>query len=268
MGLEAGSFIPDLDANNPLGSDVKSEGDDHIRLVKRCTQGSFPGFVGTLATPKSVTLTEDEINDAALKSNSQLITGFWDFDNRIRLNNTIKLLGRNAADDANIDLVQIDNSDRTTFGDVNSQQINQCKTQNQFLVDGVTVAFMASLGAGGISVRDLGSVGKKCGFRNPSFNQQNVAYTLAQSDESKIVRKSSGATTDYTVPQLEALTQIIVINDDTNSTLGLLAGAGVTIEAILGGARATAPLTLAPDSVAQLYWVTATLVKVWGNGIS
>ena len=34
MGLETGNTIGDLNANWPLGSDPKSQGDDHIRLVK------------------------------------------------------------------------------------------------------------------------------------------------------------------------------------------------------------------------------------------
>lgn len=42
MGLETGNFITDLVATNPPGSDTKSQGDDHIRLLKAVLQGSFP----------------------------------------------------------------------------------------------------------------------------------------------------------------------------------------------------------------------------------
>ena len=77
MPLEAGTFIPELNANNPLGADPKSEGDDHLRLIKRCTLGSFPAFVGNAGDPKSVSLTEDQINDAALKSEVQTISAQW-----------------------------------------------------------------------------------------------------------------------------------------------------------------------------------------------
>ena len=54
MPLETGNFIPELDDNNPLGSDNVSLGDDHIRLIKRAVTGSFSGFVGTTAVPKLV----------------------------------------------------------------------------------------------------------------------------------------------------------------------------------------------------------------------
>lgn len=43
MGLEVATFVADLVASNPLGSDSKAQGDDHIRLVKAALQATFPG---------------------------------------------------------------------------------------------------------------------------------------------------------------------------------------------------------------------------------
>ena len=48
MGLETGDFIEDLDPNWPLGTDPKSQGDDHIRLIKKTIQGSFPNTSGVV----------------------------------------------------------------------------------------------------------------------------------------------------------------------------------------------------------------------------
>ncbi len=42
MGLESGDFITDLVDTNPTTNDPKSEGDDHLRLIKRTVQQSFP----------------------------------------------------------------------------------------------------------------------------------------------------------------------------------------------------------------------------------
>ena len=42
MGLETGTNIGDLNQNWPLGSDAKSQGDDHIRLVKTVLKNTFP----------------------------------------------------------------------------------------------------------------------------------------------------------------------------------------------------------------------------------
>lgn len=46
MGLEAGTYLTDLVATNPLGADNRSEGDDHLRLIKFVIQSTFPGFAG------------------------------------------------------------------------------------------------------------------------------------------------------------------------------------------------------------------------------
>lgn len=42
MPLETGTYISDLDASNPLGSDQRSEGDNHLRLIKSVVQSTFP----------------------------------------------------------------------------------------------------------------------------------------------------------------------------------------------------------------------------------
>lgn len=42
MGLETGTFISDLTTTNPISTDVRSQGDDHLRLLKTCIKGSFP----------------------------------------------------------------------------------------------------------------------------------------------------------------------------------------------------------------------------------
>lgn len=44
MGLEAASFIANLNANWPEGAtDPKSQGDDHIKMIKAVLQATFPG---------------------------------------------------------------------------------------------------------------------------------------------------------------------------------------------------------------------------------
>ena len=49
MGLETGAYVGDLNAANPSGTDPKSQGDDHIRLLKTAARNSFPGFAGVVA---------------------------------------------------------------------------------------------------------------------------------------------------------------------------------------------------------------------------
>lgn len=45
MALEIASFINDLVSANPPGSDGKSQGDDHLRLIKNVLQATFPGAI-------------------------------------------------------------------------------------------------------------------------------------------------------------------------------------------------------------------------------
>jgi len=42
MPLEAGTYISDLVAGNPDGTDQRKEGDDHLRLIKRVMQTTLP----------------------------------------------------------------------------------------------------------------------------------------------------------------------------------------------------------------------------------
>ena len=82
MGLENAKYISELVVTNPIGAtDPVSEGDNHLRLIKDVLQTQFSGFVGSQVSPKAVTLTEDQINDAGQKSATQTITGQWTFSN-------------------------------------------------------------------------------------------------------------------------------------------------------------------------------------------
>jgi len=56
----------------PLGADVKSEGDDHLRGVKNVIKNTFPNLTG------AVTPTEDELNPlpALVAANTDALAGF------------------------------------------------------------------------------------------------------------------------------------------------------------------------------------------------
>lgn len=46
MGLEVATFVNDLNTANPAGSDSKSQGDDHLRLIKNTLKATFPLAIG------------------------------------------------------------------------------------------------------------------------------------------------------------------------------------------------------------------------------
>lgn len=55
MALETGSYISDLVATNPVGTDNRLQGDDHIRLLKATLQATFPSLNAPMtASGKSV----------------------------------------------------------------------------------------------------------------------------------------------------------------------------------------------------------------------
>lgn len=56
MPLETANYISDLDAANPNNTDLKSQGDDHLRLIKKALKASFPNVAGP------VTLTHQQLN--------------------------------------------------------------------------------------------------------------------------------------------------------------------------------------------------------------
>ena len=53
MGVETATYISQLSATNPLGSDPISEGDQQIRLLKSVHQAQFSGLSGTTAVTSS-----------------------------------------------------------------------------------------------------------------------------------------------------------------------------------------------------------------------
>ena len=65
MGLEAATWLEDLNTANPAGGDNVSQGDNHIRLVKTVLQNQF-----TSLGAAAVTVTAAEINDVPNKVNS------------------------------------------------------------------------------------------------------------------------------------------------------------------------------------------------------
>lgn len=70
MPLETGTYISDLNQNNPVGAtDGKQRGDDHIRLVKKTILNTFPSVTG------AITLTHTQINNAAIKTEANVFTG-------------------------------------------------------------------------------------------------------------------------------------------------------------------------------------------------
>ena len=49
MGLETATYISGLAASNPLSTDPKNQGDDHLRLIKSTILATFPNITGAVS---------------------------------------------------------------------------------------------------------------------------------------------------------------------------------------------------------------------------
>lgn len=58
MTVESATYLSQLDSTLPTGGDVKSEGDNHLRLIKAVLKATFPNVSG------AVTATHTELNSA------------------------------------------------------------------------------------------------------------------------------------------------------------------------------------------------------------
>ena len=53
MGLETATYVNDLVDTNPDGSDQRSQGDNHLRLIKTVLRNTFPGMAGRMSRAQS-----------------------------------------------------------------------------------------------------------------------------------------------------------------------------------------------------------------------
>ncbi len=75
MTVESATYISDLDDTYPEGTDDRSEGDDHIRLIKTVLTTTFPSLTS------AVTATSAQLNTITAKSNraGDTYTGTHDY---------------------------------------------------------------------------------------------------------------------------------------------------------------------------------------------
>lgn len=270
MPLEAGTFIPELNANNPLGADPKSEGDDHLRLIKRSVLGSFPGFVGNAATPKSVTLTEDQINDAALKSAAQTISGAWEFTDNVLIANDKAYQARFSGGPAT-PLIGMSALDRMELGSAGHHTDFFAATganAYRYFVGGAEVSRGGTVADGGVLIADLDGFFQKAAFRNPRNVTFSTSQTAQQSWEGG-VRQCTGGNPTVTIDQLEGGTtwRFIV----TSTTLTILKGNVTNMRWLDGSGSLNAIATgvaATPGSIVEVYYQSATTMYIFGNGIT
>lgn len=272
MGLENADYIAELVVVNPDGGDDKGEGDDHIRIVKRALTNGFPGFVGTQLDPKGVTLTEDQVNDAALKSEANTFTDVQEHQASVRMANGIPIYARDSGGTIRF-VAQVTVGDRMDFGDSNVPMRIQALSA-EVLHATVQVLQTATRENGSLLVRDRNDSLKKVGYRNPQLTRSvSTSFTLTQDDEGQIIRGLfDTADRVITVPQLDGGTQITVTN---RANLGIdtcivTPGSGVTVLVMQGNDQynATGEIRMGRGTVMHVQYESSTVVCLWGSGLS
>lgn len=154
MGLETGTYISDLNASNPASGDAKSEGDDHIRLVKSTIKATFPNITG------AVTKTHTQINALAASGANADITSM----------STITNLGNTSANH-----IAIRSDGRVGIGDT---------TPTYKLV-------VSNAGANGLEIDPV--TGAASGTTVLSYNRSGAAYSQLTLDAANFSLRIAGS---------------------------------------------------------------------------
>ena len=118
MGLETGDYVLDLVATNPISSDTKGQGDDHIRLLKKVLRATFPDASRPIRRNKAEIVTGDT-EVAAADENT-----FYTVDaSSLAVEITLPTL---TADDAGFQITvqKVDSSSNAVVFEPGSAQIN------------------------------------------------------------------------------------------------------------------------------------------------
>ena len=276
MGLEVANYLPELVPSNPAGSDPVSAGDDHIRNVKLSLKNTFPAFVGSTAVPKSVSLTEDQINalvDATLAAANEIITGVWEFPG-LRLGNSLAVAGWDLGRTTTYDLVHVAASDVVVVGNSAVQTIIRGSTTIDYEIAAEgSVARGVSSAEGSLTVKDLAGTFKKVGFRNPT-NQGDITSDVTPSLSSEGQLRSITGAGGFAItlgPGFAAGDTVTFYNVTTLSSpdCTFIPGAGVTLIILDPDLYdLTGLVSFKRGGIVTTWWHDATLCYLYGTGLS
>lgn len=104
MGLEAASYISQLDSANPGGSDAYSTADDHLRLIKAVLKTQFPNLGAAAVSPTAAELNVLVGSTGAVErqANKNAASGYAGLDASSRLTKTLQHTQTAYLDAANV----------------------------------------------------------------------------------------------------------------------------------------------------------------------
>lgn len=260
MGLETATTINQLDATNPLGSDQKSQGDDHLRLIKSTLKNTFSGFTGALSASNTQL---DKLN-TTISINASAPAGALSVDaagkltipGDFRVNGNLEIINP-------LSIGGGGTSASTAAGARTNLGLGTAAVANtgDFVSSGGgtygnTFNFTGTLNYGGIEV----------GYRTLPQNVQAGAYAITAADRGKGVVMNSGSNLTVNA-SVFAGGDVVTIVNNSGGSLSIVSGTGApTLR--LGGTGTTGNRTLANNGIATIYAVTTSVFIVSGTGVS
>jgi hypothetical protein len=130
MGLEAVTNISDFNSANPVGTDPKSEGDDHIRNIKSGILTSFPNITGPMTASHTELNVLDGVTAGTVSASSGVVVDasskvdVWNVDNLVLNTNTLSATTGNVIISPALDVDNININGNTIIssdaaGDIN-----------------------------------------------------------------------------------------------------------------------------------------------------
>lgn len=281
MGLETGTFISDLDAANPVGAtDQKSQGDDHLRLIKSTILASFPGITGAMSK------THTELNNAAIltdalnaflaitattydgiaaadlvdKSATELISGNWTHTGSLIISDGADVLNFSAT--AGTVLAQPTGGMGLMDFNINVDVLDLTAQSYEGILATNILGEITN-----IDVSVINSNALQPGYKGAPQRTTAASESLVLTDCGRQIYLTGGAGQTLTIPANGAVafpvgTIIEVVNDAANSWS--IAITTDTLEEL--GTGNTGTRTLADNNKAILEKVTATLWKYSATG--
>lgn len=278
MGLESATFLSQLNASNPIGaSDPKSQGDDHIRLIKSVLQATFPnataaynlspteanynvGLTGTTGTGKQVRDTAP-VFATTITVNGQIIS-----QSAASNFNPFQFYANGQASGSRGWAMRIGGA--ADFGIYTTDDAGATQKVAIDILRTGTVVSEVQLG----NTTDnpvIKANGNEVGLRRTPFQQKTANYVLAASDVATLIEAGTGCSSITFNNSIFAAGDTITIVNNSAAAISIVQGSGVTLSWAAGaGSFSTGSRTLAIGGVATIYVKSAALPFIWGTGLS
>jgi hypothetical protein len=254
----AGKYLGSLNQSNPLSSDEKREGDNHIRGIKNCLRNTFPNVNAEVSATAAQL---DSIADGPFLSLALggVVTGLTAFEDELRVS-------FGAASDG----VHLIGGSAGTGGFVKGETF--AGAQAAMTYDGTTHTFrVAGQPRGYVGGVDVGVVTSpegqayECGFRNLPFGAtlpNNGVPTLQDRGKQCI---ATGATAFIPLGVFPDGAVLRIFND-FGASMTLTPSGGLVLT--LAGTATGGTRTLARNGIAEIWFRTSGVAFISGPGVT